>query len=185
MPKASIRKSVMRAFGRAGAFARAPAAHDGGDVDLVTAIRAMAAAGEHCLSTSFCMWCQDALGWYIFASGNDELKAKLGQRVATGDGARRHRAVEPDEDVLRDRADPAEGEARRRRLSGARRCCRSSRISASDHYFGAVFEVEDEPKHYVMAVVPCAHEGVTLARQHQVRRARRHAHLRRPDPRRH
>jgi hypothetical protein len=33
----------------------------------------------------------------------------------------------------------------------------------SDHYFGAVFEVEDAPKRYVMAVVPCAAEGVTLA----------------------
>ena len=32
----------------------------------------------------------------------------------------------------------------------------------ADHYFGSVFEVEGEPKHYVMAVVPCAAEGVTL-----------------------
>jgi alkylation response protein AidB-like acyl-CoA dehydrogenase len=31
-----------------------------------------------------------------------------------------------------------------------------------DHYFGAVFEVE-EPKRYVMAVIPCATEGVSLA----------------------
>src|SRR5260370_445034 len=30
-------------------------------------------------------------------------------------------------------------------------------------YFGAVSEVEDAPKRYVMAVVPCAAEGVTLA----------------------
>ena len=32
-----------------------------------------------------------------------------------------------------------------------------------DHYFGAVFEAEDEPKHYVMAIIPCATEGVSLA----------------------
>jgi alkylation response protein AidB-like acyl-CoA dehydrogenase len=33
----------------------------------------------------------------------------------------------------------------------------------ADHYFGAVFEVEDEPKRFVMAIVPCAAEGVSLA----------------------
>src|SRR5262249_56877237 len=32
-----------------------------------------------------------------------------------------------------------------------------------DHYFGAVFEAEDAPKRYVMAIVPCATEGVELS----------------------
>jgi alkylation response protein AidB-like acyl-CoA dehydrogenase len=31
------------------------------------------------------------------------------------------------------------------------------------HYFGAVFEIEDEPQHLAMAIVPCASEGVNLA----------------------
>src|SRR5437899_4067612 len=75
-------ESVMRAFGRAGAFGSHLPGSDG--ATLVTAIRAMAAAGEHCLSTSFCMWCQDALAWYIFASGNDALKDKIGHAVASG-----------------------------------------------------------------------------------------------------
>ena len=119
----------MRAFGRAGAFAaHLPGA--GGDPDLVTAIRAMTAAGEHCLSTSFCMWCQDALGWYIYL---------IRQRRPEGDarpprrdrrGARRHRAVEPDEDLLRDRADPPQGQARRRAATWCAARCRSSPISA-------------------------------------------------------
>src|ERR1700726_4719898 len=55
------------------------------DVALGTAIRSMAAAGEHCLSTAFCMWCQNALGWYIYASDNEGLKEKLGRRVARGE----------------------------------------------------------------------------------------------------
>ena len=33
----------------------------------------------------------------------------------------------------------------------------------ADHYFGAVFEVEDAPKRYVMAIVPCAAAGVELS----------------------
>ena len=49
-------ESVMRAFGRAGAFARHLPGETPGGPDLVAAIRAMAAAGEHCLSTAFCMW---------------------------------------------------------------------------------------------------------------------------------
>ena len=65
----------MRAFGRAGAFSRHLPGETPGGPDLVVAIRAMAAAGEHCLSTAFCMWCQNALAWYIFASENDDLKA--------------------------------------------------------------------------------------------------------------
>src|ERR1700730_16050116 len=52
---------VLDALGRAGAFmAHVP---EVGTPDLATAIRAMSAVGEYCLSTSFCMWCQDALGW--------------------------------------------------------------------------------------------------------------------------
>jgi alkylation response protein AidB-like acyl-CoA dehydrogenase len=67
-------ESVMRSLGRAGAFAHHLPGETPGGPNLVAAIQATAAAGEHCLSTSFCMWCQDALGWYIFASGNDALK---------------------------------------------------------------------------------------------------------------
>src|SRR4051812_7486911 len=78
-------ESVMRAFGRAGAFARHLPGETPGGPDLVAAIRAMAAAGEHCLSTAFCMWCQNALAWYIFASANEGLKADLGRRVASGE----------------------------------------------------------------------------------------------------
>lgn len=151
--------SVMRAFGRAGAFS----AHlpRGGDVDFVTAIRAMAAAGEHCLSTSFCMWCQDALGWYIFASANDELKDQLGHRVATGAALGGTALSNPMKtffgiEQIRLKAKRVPGGYQVRGLLPF-----VSNLG-DDHYFGAVFEVEDEPKRYVMAVVPCAHEGVTL-----------------------
>ena len=122
----------------------------------------MAAAGEHCLSTSFCMWCQDALGWYIFASDNDDLKEALGPPRRDRRRARRHRAVESDEDVLRDRADPPQGQARAGGYVVRGALPFVSNLGA-DHYFGAVFEVEDTPKHYVMAVVPCAAEGITLS----------------------
>jgi alkylation response protein AidB-like acyl-CoA dehydrogenase len=45
----------------------------------------MARAGRECLSTAFCMWCQSALGWYIYNSDNAALQAGLGAKVATGE----------------------------------------------------------------------------------------------------
>lgn len=76
-------EAVMRSYGAAGAFQRHLPA-PGGVLDLDTTIAAMARAGRECLSTAFCMWCQSALGWYIFNSENSALQASLGAQVATG-----------------------------------------------------------------------------------------------------
>lgn len=77
-------EEVMRSFGAAGAFQRHLPA-PGGALDLDTTIAAMARAGQECLSTAFCMWCQSALGWYIYNSDNTALQADLGAKVATGE----------------------------------------------------------------------------------------------------
>ena len=69
-------ETVMRTLGRAGAYAQHLPGEAEIKVDLGTAIDAMAAVGEHCLSTSFCMWCQDALGWYIYSSDNDGIEGE-------------------------------------------------------------------------------------------------------------
>ena len=152
-------ESVMRAFGRAGAFS----AHLPNETaDLVTAIRAMSAAGEHCLSTSFCMWCQDALAWYIFASDNDGLKQSLGQRVARGEALGGTALSNP----MKTFFGIEQIRLKAKRVSGGyivRGLLPYVSNLGDDHYFGAVFEVEDAPKRYVMAVVPCAAEGVSLA----------------------
>lgn len=76
-------EAVMRAFGLAGAYQR----HlpRGKVTDLNASIAAMTIAGEHCLSTAFCMWCQSALGWYVFNSENAALKEEIGERLASGD----------------------------------------------------------------------------------------------------
>ena len=77
-------ESVMRELGRLGAFSH-HVPDCGDDINLGAAVDAMAAAGEYCLSTSFCMWCQDAFAWYIFASQNQSLKHGIGRRAAQGD----------------------------------------------------------------------------------------------------
>jgi alkylation response protein AidB-like acyl-CoA dehydrogenase len=153
-------ETVLRAFGRAGAFA----AHlpDGGPPDLATAIRAMAAAGEHCLSTSFCMWCQDALGWYIYASDNAALKSSLGRRVAAGEALGGTALSNPMKtffgiETIRLKAHRVAGGFR---VRGALPFVSNL---GDDHHFGAVFEVEDAPKRFAMAIVPCAADGLALS----------------------
>lgn len=73
-------EDVMRAFGEAGAYG----AHVAPDIDMGETIQAIARAGEHCISTAFCMWCQTALGWYIASSDNAALKSTLLPKVASG-----------------------------------------------------------------------------------------------------
>ena len=153
-------EAAMRAFGDAGAYAQ----HLPGEserIDLGAAIGAMAAAGEYCLSTSFCIWCQDALGWYVYSSDNDALKQTLGRRVATGAALGGTALSNP----MKTFFGIEQIRLKARRVEGGfvvRGLLPYVSNLGPDHYFGAVFEVE-EPKRYVMAVIPCATDGVSLA----------------------
>jgi alkylation response protein AidB-like acyl-CoA dehydrogenase len=156
-------EQVMRAYGQAGAYATHLPGYTGTrDTNLMTAIEAMTIAGEHCLSTSFCMWCQDALGWYIYTSSNDGLKQTLGERVATGEALGGTGLSNP-----------------MKSLFGIERLkLKAKRVDGGytvkgvlpwvsnlgpDHYFGAIFELEDNPAHRIMAVIACDGPGVTIA----------------------
>ena len=77
-------EEVVRAYGRTGAYG----AHVGGPgakIDLATAILSMARASEECLSTGFCLWQQDTIGWYIASSDNAYLKRELLPRIVRGE----------------------------------------------------------------------------------------------------
>ena len=155
-------ESVMREFGRLGAYAH-HLPGNGDAVDLVTSINAMAAAGEYCLSTSFCMWCQDALAWYIYASDNDTLKQSIGAHVANGEALGGTALSNPMKSFFGIEAMRLKG----RRGDGGyvvKGLLPYVSNLGDDHYFGAIFEVEDGgAKRNVMAIVPCAAEGLTLA----------------------
>lgn len=75
--------SILRDLGGAGAYATHLAGPEA-PCDLTHAIRAMARASEACISTGFCIWCQNALGWYIASSENDWLKTHVLPGVAGG-----------------------------------------------------------------------------------------------------
>lgn len=154
-------ESVMRALGSAGAFASHVRASDTDVPDLWTSIEAMSIAGELCLSTSFCIWCQDALAWYIHCSDNSALKADLGQRIAAGNALGGTALSNPMKNFYG---------IERMRLKG-RRVAGGYEVKGllpwvsnlgPDHYFGAIFELEDDPTRRVMAVIHCAGPGVKI-----------------------
>ncbi len=155
-------ESLMREFGRLGAYAH-HLPGNGRNINLATAINAMAAAGEYCLSTSFCMWCQDALAWYIYASDNAALKSGIGPRAANGTVlggtalSNPMKALFGIEDMRLKGRRTNDGYVVKGLLPYV------SNLGA-DHHFGAVFEVEDgATKRNVMAIFPCAAEGLSLA----------------------
>jgi alkylation response protein AidB-like acyl-CoA dehydrogenase len=155
-------ESVMRSLGRAGAFACHLPGEAPAGLDLVTAIRAMTAAGEYCLATSFCMWCQNALGWYIFASDKEDLKASLGRRVAVGEALGGTALSNPMKAFFGIEPVRLKG----KRVQGGyviRGALPYVSNLGNDHYFGAVLEVEDAPGRYVMAIVPCSSDGIRLS----------------------
>jgi|HubBroStandDraft_6_1064221.scaffolds.fasta_scaffold14986_3 alkylation response protein AidB-like acyl-CoA dehydrogenase len=155
-------EDVLRALGRAGAFAAHLPGRDSNPPDLTTAIRAMSVVAEHCLSTAFCMWCQDALGWYIFSSANEDLKQGVGQRVASGEAVGGTALSNPMKSFFGIEPMRLKG----RRVDGGyivRGLLPFVSNLGPDHYFGAVFEVEDEPRRFVMAIVPCEANGVGLS----------------------
>jgi hypothetical protein len=160
-------EAVMRAFGGAGAYGSHVDAPDD-SIDVMRAIAAMSRAGEVCTSTAFCMWCQDALAWYIYSSDNEHLKTTLGPRVASGEvlggtglsnPMKAVNGIEP----MRLKAERVEGGYR---VKGVLPWV--SNIT-EDSYFGVIFDAPTEgsktPKK-VMAVAFGGWDGVKLVLDH-------------------
>lgn len=157
-------REVMRAFGAAGAYAtHLP---DGDRATLKPAIDLMATAGTQCTSTAFCMWCQNALAWYIFCSDNAWLKDEIGRRVASGEILGGTGLSNPMKtffgiETMRLRARRVDGGYV---VRGALPWV--SNVEAGG-YFGIVFEVEGaDPPHRVMAVAQASADGVKIVEDH-------------------
>ena len=155
-------ESIIRELGASGAFAMHLPGYAPGAPSLRNAIEAMQTVGEQCLSTSFCMWCQDALGWYIYNSDNEALKEKLGPSVAAGKVLGGTGLSNPMKTLYN---------IERLRLSGTK-VPGGYKVKGllpwvsnlgDDHYFGGIFELKDTPGHYVMAVIDCSDDAVTLS----------------------
>ncbi|MEJ0093935.1 MAG: acyl-CoA dehydrogenase family protein [Methylocella sp.] len=152
---------ILRHLGAAGAFAQ----HHRGfgetrSVDVGAAIAAMSLVAEECLSTAFCVWCQDAFGWYVENTDNEDLRGQLQSGAASGEilggtglsnPMKALSGIEP----LR---------LRGRRVAGGYRIDGIlpwvSNIEQG-HYFGICFSLEDDDDHIIMALVRSGEEGVS------------------------
>lgn len=153
-------EEALRALGAAGAYRH----HIGGRAaggGLTAAIDVMAEAGAACLSTAFCMWCQDALAWYLDRTANATLKARLLAPVSFGAQLGGTGLSNPMKAFAGIEPLALQG----RRVDGGYRL--SGRLPwvsnlGPDHLFASVFALEDGRR--VMATFDCADPGLKLAR---------------------
>lgn len=151
-------EELMREFGRAGAYASHVPVN--GNADLTEAIQSMKAAGEYCLSTAFCMWCQNALTWYVYNSDNTALHDTLGKDLSAGISLGGTGLSNPMKTFFGIEQLNLKGSAT---PGGYRISGRLPWVSnlGTGHYFAVVFELADNPGKRVMAVVPFDTEGLT------------------------
>jgi len=155
-------KEVLRRLGATGAFAH----HTGGNAaagGLRNAVEAMTEVGATCLSTAFCMWCQDALVWYLDRSENPLPRQRLLDAAASarqlgGTGLsnpmKAFAAIEPIA-------------LKGRRVAGGYRVTgRLPFVSNLDdgHFFASIFALEGAQDRLVMALFHAGQDGVKLAR---------------------
>jgi alkylation response protein AidB-like acyl-CoA dehydrogenase len=150
-------EDVMRALGEAGAYRQhLSGLSDGGGIDVLAAAEAMAAVAETCLTTAFCVWCQDAFAWYLENTTNQQLRETLradvgAGRVLGGTGLSNPMKAVSEIEPLRLKGERVEG--------GYIVRGNIPYISnlGADHYFGLVFSVENR---LVMALASCDMENV-------------------------
>jgi len=150
-------ETALRRLGQAGAFSR----HIANDADgLTAAITAMSEVGETCLSTAFCMWCQDALVWYLDRSPNRELAARLLGDVSSGRRLGGTGLSNPMKSFSGVEPLALQGE---RVAGGWRVNGRLPWVSnlGDDHLFASIFAAQNGQR--VMTVFECGAEGLKLA----------------------
>lgn len=155
-------EAVLRGLGAAGAFAHhADVAGDRG-AGLVGAIDAMAAVSASCITTGFCMWCQDALTWYLTQADNPAPRGRYLADVASGKqlgGTGLSNAMKAFSGI-----EPLA--LKGRKVAGGYRVTgRLPFVSnvQDGHLFAAVFTLESEQDQRVMAVFRAGNEEVALA----------------------
>lgn len=155
-------EDAMRGFGGTGLYASHLSGEGHSDgIDITTTIEGMSAVAKSCLSTSFCVWCQAACGWYLEKTDNEDLRRKLKPLVASGERLGGTGLSNP----MKFYSGIESIRLRGKRVSGGYVVNGGlpwvSNLG-TDHLFGIVFEVEGAEEHRVMAMVDCAQEGVAL-----------------------
>ena len=149
---------ILRAFGTVGAWG-SHMPHEG-PADLRCAIQAMAAIGEICGATAFMAWCQNTLVWYAANSTNMKLAKRFGDAFSTGRLLGGTGLSNPMKSFFGIEKLKLKG----RKVEGGY-IVRGALPWVSNlgpgHYFGTIFEREDEPGQ-VMFLADCSDPAITL-----------------------
>jgi alkylation response protein AidB-like acyl-CoA dehydrogenase len=151
-------EDVMHALGAAGAYGH----HARPQGDLVAAIQAMTGVGAVCGSTSFSMWCQNALVWYLANSENPQARERYLADVACGKQLGGTGLSNP----MKSFAGIERLALKATRVEGGYQVTgRLPFVSniENNHLLACIFSIEGSEK-LGMAVLRAGHGGVTLAR---------------------
>lgn len=153
---------ILRRLGDAGAFAHHTATRGMGAGGIVRAIGAMAEVAKACMSTAFCVWCQDALVWYLDRADNPtprqhHLAAAAGGRLGGTGLSNPMKSFSGMEPLALKGIRVAGGY----RITG-----RLPFVSNLDegHLFASIFALEDAPERTIMTLLRAGQDGVSLAR---------------------
>src|SRR6266436_3506107 len=150
---------LLRRLGDAGAWGSHRPNH--GAADLRCAIQSIAALGEVCGATAFMAWCQNTLVWYAVNSSNPALIADFADGVATGKILGGNGLSNPMKSFFGIEKLKLKG----RRVDGGyvvRGALPWVSNLGPDHYFGTIFEIEDQPGEIVMFLADCADPAIKL-----------------------
>jgi alkylation response protein AidB-like acyl-CoA dehydrogenase len=132
-----------------------------GRADLSCAIQAIAALGEVCGATAFMAWCQNTLVWYAANSDNPRLIARFGDKFATGQILGGTGLSNPMKSFFGIEKLKLKG----RKVEGGY-IVRGALPWVSNlgpgHFFGTIFEREDQPGGIVMFLADCSAPAITL-----------------------
>ena len=155
-------RDVMTGLGHVGTFS----AHIGEHTplarrDLGLAVQAMAEVGAECMSTAFCVWCQDAAGWYLENSQNATLRDTLLPGIASGATMAGTGMSNPMKTLagfegFKLKAQRAEGGYV---VSGVLPWVSNL---GDGHFFGTMLQDEADPRHQMFAMVRCGDPGVDI-----------------------
>ena len=149
---------VLRHFGEVGAWgSHVP---QEGPADLRCAIQSMAAIAEVCGATAVMAWCQTTLVWYAANSTNLQLAKRFGDGFSTGRLLGGTGLSNPMKSFFGIEKLKLKG----RKVEGGyivRGALPWVSNLGPDHYFGTIFEREDEPG-TVMFLADCSDPAITL-----------------------
>jgi alkylation response protein AidB-like acyl-CoA dehydrogenase len=151
--------AVMRRLGEMGVFSHHLSQR--GPIDMPRAIADMATVAASCMSTAFCIWCQDACGWYLENTDNAPLRARLQGGIA--DGALLGGTGLSNPIKALSKLEPFALQAKRVAggyiVNGVLPWVSNL---GDGHWLGTIFQDAADPDHKMMAMVQCGQQGVEI-----------------------